>query len=113
LDIKNSYKVIEAFNHLIIQTFKQFNIKSSGFNSGKLQRYRQFLKEKEYLRENGLVIGRKYQQVKEFQRLRVGENYTFKIVPNWEMTLQKKQLIFCSKRKYQEPFLVFWWFLKK
>ncbi len=48
LDIKNSYKVIEAFNHQIIQTFKQFNIKSSGFNSEKLQRYRQFLKERAY-----------------------------------------------------------------
>ncbi len=50
LDIKNSYKVIETFNHQIIQTFKQFNIKSSGFNSKKLQRYRQFLKERGYLK---------------------------------------------------------------
>jgi len=50
LDVKNSYKFIETFNHLIIQTFKQLNIKSSGFNSGKLQRYRQFLKEQAYLK---------------------------------------------------------------
>ncbi len=38
LDIKNSYKVIKSFNHLIIQSFKQLNIESSGFNSEKLQR---------------------------------------------------------------------------
>jgi O-antigen biosynthesis protein len=54
LDIKNSYKVIESFNHLIIQAFKQLHIKSSGLNSKKLQRYRQFLKEKEYFREKWL-----------------------------------------------------------
>ena len=49
-DIKNSYKVIEAFNHLIIQVFKQLNIQSSGFNSKKIQRYRQFLRERAYFR---------------------------------------------------------------
>ena len=48
LDIKNSYKVMESFNHLIIQAFKQLNIQSSGFNSKKLQRHRQFLKERAY-----------------------------------------------------------------
>ncbi|NTV41429.1 MAG: hypothetical protein HGA61_04110 [Candidatus Moranbacteria bacterium] len=31
------------------------------------------------------------QQVKEFESLQIGDPYTFKIAPKWEMALQKKR----------------------